>query len=104
MHPTFLASADLENIHALQYFYLCTFHLVGNGLRASIWPQVTERFQIARVVEFYGQSENPKGAIRPGGTANMWGKVGACGFIPNRIRAQPQQDAILLEYDFDSQR
>ncbi|AUM15974.1 long-chain-acyl-CoA synthetase [Rhodococcus ruber] len=31
--------------------------MVGNGLRAEIWTEFTERFGIARVAEFYGASE-----------------------------------------------
>lgn len=31
--------------------------IVGNGLRPEIWTEFTERFGIARVVEFYGASE-----------------------------------------------
>lgn len=47
----------------------------GNGLRPQIWPQFVERFNIAKVGEFYGATE---------GNANIMNNdntVGAIGFV-----------------------
>ncbi|XP_037927510.1 long-chain fatty acid transport protein 4-like [Teleopsis dalmanni] len=49
--------------------------IFGNGLRPQIWPQFVERFNIAKVGEFYGATE---------GNANIMNNdntVGAIGFI-----------------------
>ncbi|XP_017838345.1 long-chain fatty acid transport protein 1 isoform X3 [Drosophila busckii] len=53
----------------------------GNGLRPQIWPQFVERFNIAKVGEFYGATE---------GNANIMNNdntVGAIGFV-SRILPQ----------------
>lgn len=40
--------------------------ILGNGLRAQIWEEFTRRFNIKKVVEFYGATE---------GNANMSKKI-----------------------------
>jgi len=46
----------------------------GNGLRASIWQEFQDRFNIPRCVEFYGATEGNANMI------NTVGRVGAVGF------------------------
>lgn len=46
----------------------------GNGLRASIWEEFQERFNIPKVCEFYGATEGNANML------NVVGKVGAVGF------------------------
>lgn len=48
---------------------------VGTGLRASIWSEFQERFQIPKIVEFYGSTEGTAGFV------NLNGHVGAVGYI-----------------------
>lgn len=35
----------------------CLRLIFGNGLRPQIWPEFVERFNIGKVVEFYGATE-----------------------------------------------
>ncbi|WAR00669.1 S27A2-like protein [Mya arenaria] len=46
---------------------------VGNGLRQDIWTEFQSRFNIPRIIEFYGATENPSGFV------NLTNKEGACG-------------------------
>ncbi|XP_034989249.1 long-chain fatty acid transport protein 4 [Zootoca vivipara] len=54
---------------------------LGNGLRASIWKEFTERFGIPQIAEFYGATECNCSV------GNFDNKLGACGFnsriLPN---------------------
>nr|VFK25940.1 MAG: fatty-acyl-CoA synthase [Candidatus Kentron sp. MB] len=51
--------------------------IFGNGLDASLWEPVTTRFGITHVVEHFGATEMPAGAL-----TNWTGRPGYCGFIP----------------------
>jgi len=51
---------------------------VGNGLRAEIWQQFQDRFDIADIREFYSATE------APGIIANITNKVGSIGHVPAR--------------------
>lgn len=42
--------SDKDKCHKLRLVY-------GNGLRPQIWKEFTERFNIPKVVEFYGATE-----------------------------------------------
>ncbi len=70
--------------------------MLGNGLRAEIWKECVERFNIKNISELYGATE---GNVSMGRcfllsfvimerwtgnnfTANYENKIGACGFIP----------------------
>ena len=48
----------------------------GNGLRAHIWEEFKNRFQIAQIREFYGATEGNASVM------NTTDKVGAVGFLP----------------------
>ena len=48
----------------------------GNGLRAHIWEEFKNRFNIPQICEFYGATEGNAGTI------NITGKVGTVGFLP----------------------
>ncbi|KAG8187185.1 hypothetical protein JTE90_020056 [Oedothorax gibbosus] len=54
----------------------CMKLMFGNGLRAHIWKEFQERFNIKRIVEMYGATEGNANLV------NMFGKVGAVGFLP----------------------
>ena len=47
----------------------------GNGLRAHIWEEFKNRFQITQIREFYGATEGNAALL------NTTGKVGAVGFL-----------------------
>jgi fatty-acyl-CoA synthase len=53
---------------------------IGNGLRPEIWPAFQERFQIPRIIEFYGATEGNVALM------NFDGKVGAIGRLPRLVR------------------
>ncbi|XP_059473300.1 long-chain fatty acid transport protein 4 [Neocloeon triangulifer] len=53
--------------------------MYGNGLRPQIWIPFTERFNIARISEFYGATEGNANIINPDNT------VGAIGFVSRII-------------------
>ncbi|XP_037825992.1 long-chain fatty acid transport protein 4-like [Lucilia sericata] len=55
--------------------------IFGNGLRPQIWPQFVERFNIAKVGEFYGATEGNANIMNHDNT------VGAIGFV-SRILPQ----------------
>ncbi|XP_046845148.1 long-chain fatty acid transport protein 4-like [Xenia sp. Carnegie-2017] len=60
---------DCERKHSLSVIF-------GNGLRPQIWNEFKERFNIPRIVEFYGATEGNVGLV------NLDGHSGAIGFIP----------------------
>lgn len=64
--------------------------IVGNGLRGDIWPVVTTRFGIETVVEHYGATEMPGGAV-----LNWTNRVGSCGYVPPAVRAAARNDCIV---------
>ncbi len=53
---------------------------IGNGLRPDVWEPFQERFQIPRIIEFYGATEGNLALV------NISGKVGAIGQFPNFLR------------------
>jgi fatty-acyl-CoA synthase len=53
---------------------------IGNGLRPDVWEPFQERFQIPRIVEFYGATEGNLALV------NISGKVGAIGQFPSFLR------------------
>ncbi|XP_060586557.1 long-chain fatty acid transport protein 2-like isoform X2 [Ruditapes philippinarum] len=55
-----------DGIHKIKYAF-------GNGLRQDIWAEFKNRFNIPRVIEFYGATECPIGL------SNITNKFGACG-------------------------
>jgi fatty-acyl-CoA synthase len=63
----------LERGHAIRA-------ITGNGLRPEIWTQFQQRFDIPRVVEFYGATEGNVSML------NYDGTVGAVGRVPEYIQ------------------
>eukprot|EP01135_Chromosphaera_perkinsii_P004916 Nk52_evm21s304 gene=Nk52_evmTU21s304 len=63
--------------------------IIGNGLRADLWTKVMKRFGLKRVVEHYGSTEMPGGAV-----LNWTNRPGSCGFYPNERRAAEGMDKI----------
>lgn len=49
----------------------------GNGLSAALWNEMATRFRLERIVEHYGATEMPAGAL-----TNFVGRPGSCGFVP----------------------
>jgi acyl-CoA synthetase (AMP-forming)/AMP-acid ligase II len=60
----------------------------GNGLGADLWDEMVRTFQLQRVVEHYGATEMPAGAL-----TNFVGRRGSCGFVP---RDDPRAEEILV--------
>jgi fatty-acyl-CoA synthase len=58
----------------------CIRAITGNGLRPEIWPAFQQRFQIPKIVEFYGATEGNVAML------NYDGKVGAVGRIPGYVK------------------
>lgn len=55
---------------------------IGNGLRADIWQQFVDRFQVGKLLEVYGSTEGNIFLM------NIDGKVGAVGRIPKYLEKQ----------------
>ncbi len=49
----------------------------GNGMRPDVWVKFQQRYNIGRIVEFYGASEGNLTLF------NSSGRVGALGFLPS---------------------
>jgi len=70
--------------------------IVGNGLRPEVWSKFTQRFNIPKVVEFYGATEGNISLI------NFTNKVGAVGRIPEYMRNKSNGD--LIKFDIESNK
>jgi len=79
----------LERDHKLRLAF-------GNGLRADVWEQMTQRFNIPRVLEFYGSTE---GNVS---TFNFDGHVGAIGRLPKWLKKR--FNARLVQFDIDTEQ
>ncbi|XP_034826561.1 long-chain fatty acid transport protein 1-like isoform X2 [Maniola hyperantus] len=53
--------------------------IIGNGLRPQIWEEFVERFNVKRVLEFYGATEGNSNLV------NLDNKVGAIGFLSRLV-------------------
>ncbi|MCD4759222.1 MAG: AMP-binding protein [Arcobacteraceae bacterium] len=51
--------------------------IFGNGLTKNLWNKVVEQFNITHVVEHFGSTEMPAGAL-----TNWFDKEGYCGYLP----------------------
>ncbi len=51
--------------------------IFGNGLTKSLWDKVVEQFDISHVVEHFGSTEMPAGAL-----TNWYDVHGFCGYLP----------------------
>jgi fatty-acyl-CoA synthase len=51
--------------------------IFGNGLTKSLWDEVVQRFDIKHVVEHFGATEMPAGAL-----TNWYNISGYCGYLP----------------------
>jgi len=51
--------------------------IFGNGLNKSLWESVVKQFKIDHVVEHFGATEMPAGAL-----INWFDVVGYCGYLP----------------------
>ncbi|MDO9474486.1 MAG: long-chain-acyl-CoA synthetase [Caulobacter sp.] len=78
----------LERSHKLRQAF-------GNGLRGDVWEQMTERFAIPNVLEFYGATEGNVSMF------NFDGKAGAIGRVPKYIRKR--FNARLVQFDVETE-
>jgi len=69
---------------------------IGNGLRPEIWPTFQKRFNIAKVVEFYGATEGNVALL------NFDGKVGAVGRIPKYARKR--FPVFIVKFDIETEQ
>ena len=65
----------------------------GNGLRAHIWEEFTNRFQITQISEFYGATEENASLL------NTTGKLGAVGFLSVLVPAVYPMKIIRIDPD-----
>ena len=65
----------------------------GNGLRAHIWEEFKNRFQIEQIGEFYGATEGNANVV------NITGKVGAVGFLSVLVPAAYPIKVIRIDPD-----
>lgn len=52
----------------------------GNGMRPDVWTKFKQRYNIGRIIEFYGATEGNFSLF------NSTGRVGALGFLPTFAR------------------
>ena len=64
---------------------------IGNGLRPEIWEAFQERFNIPKIIEFYGATEGNVALM------NLDGRVGAIGRLPRLMRSAV--GVALIRYD-----
>jgi fatty-acyl-CoA synthase len=64
---------------------------IGNGLRPEIWEAFQERFNIPKIIEFYGATEGNVALM------NFDGRVGAIGRLPRLMRSA--MGVTLIRYD-----
>jgi fatty-acyl-CoA synthase len=67
----------------------------GNGLRADVWRDFQNRFQIPRILEFYAATE---GAVS---LFNVENEAGAIGRIPSYLAHR--SPAVLVKYDLEKE-
>jgi fatty-acyl-CoA synthase len=65
----------------------------GNGLRGDVWTEFQKRFQIPRILEFYGATEGNVSLVNVEGVAGAIGRIPA--FLAHRF------PAALVKYDAD---
>ncbi|VDM25489.1 unnamed protein product [Toxocara canis] len=75
-----------EKLHKVRLMY-------GNGLRAEIWPDFVNRFNITKIGELYGSTEGNSNIV------NIDNRVGACGFFPIYPFIAPVYPVRLLKID-----
>jgi len=68
---------------------------IGNGLRPEVWEPFQERFQIPKIIEFYGATEGNFALV------NFSGKVGAIGQFPGFMRKAVGIE--LVRFDVESE-
>ena len=78
--------SDLERRHALRT-------ICGNGLRPDIWREFRERFQIPRIVEFYGATEGNCVMF------NFDNKEGSVGRIPSWAKKRFTTEVIRFDIE-----
>ena len=77
-----------DKVHTIRQ---CT----GNGLRGSIWRKFQERFQISKILEFYGSTEGSASLF------NLNGHVGAVGYISPLIPSFLNMKLVKVNPDSD---
>lgn len=81
--------SEYESYHKLRLLY-------GNGLSKDIWRKFQKRFQIPKIVEFFGATEGSALLI------NFENRVGAVGRISPLLNWLIPSKTILVKYDPDS--
>jgi fatty-acyl-CoA synthase len=67
--------------------------IFGNGLNDSLWKEVVSSYNIRHVVEHFGSTEMPAGAL-----TNWMNIEGFCGYLP--IADPRVQEMVLVDQDF----
>jgi fatty-acyl-CoA synthase len=70
--------------------------VVGNGLRPEIWPEFQKRFNIPKVLEFYGATEGNVSLF------NYDGTVGAIGRVPSYAKGSFNVEVV--KFDVESEQ
>ncbi|CAG5126974.1 unnamed protein product [Candidula unifasciata] len=66
----------------------------GNGLRRDIWLEVSRRFQIPQIAEFFGSTEGTALTLN---LANRPGAIGRMSPLLNKLEAEPK---VLVKFDY----
>jgi fatty-acyl-CoA synthase len=67
--------------------------IFGNGLTRELWDEVIKRFEIHHVVEHFGATEMPAGAL-----TNWYNKSGYCGYLP--LNDKKASDMVLIDEEY----
>jgi len=67
--------------------------IFGNGLNKLLWKDVIKRYNIEHVVEHFGATEMPSGAL-----TNWFNKAGFCGYLP--LNDPKMQEMVLVDDEF----
>ena len=68
--------------------------IFGNGLNRALWNSVVERYEIEHVVEHFGATEMPSGAL-----TNWMNVAGYCGYLP--LNDARLQEMVLVDETFN---
>jgi fatty-acyl-CoA synthase len=78
-----------ENRHSLRL-------AVGNGMRPDVWERFQPRFQIPKILEFYGATEGNVSMM------NFDGKIGAIGRIPGYLKKR--LNVRIVKFDVEAEQ
>lgn len=81
-----------DTAHGLKFMF-------GNGIRPDVWPKFRARFEIPRIVEFYGATESPSSTVIDSRNTFGEGAIGRGGLLSRFMR---RKISVMVKHDVDS--